>query len=362
VKLLYQVRNSLRTKRYSYRTERCYVRWITQYVHFHKTPDGFRHPSTLSGPEVEQFLSHLAVEQHVAASTQNQAFAAAPSLTGNAAVEPVGDSGFSGRSGEPSCRRPAAHARPVAVPVCGTPQWRKPARRRPADRRGERVNTVAECTVPEKILLAAYELEEGGQSPFSAESLVVGAWQKYPRTFGLKGYDEQYPDSNKVLASIMGEKGLARRGWLVKMGQKLYALTRDGRHVVRRLLQGGDPPAADRPVKLSRDQDKLLQGLFASTAYDKYREGRRQELTFADACRFWNVTENLNGDALDARLDHLRATLAESERQVGLGSANLGDGHSITADDLGTLCDIHAHLLHRFSRHLSLLRNRAGRS
>ena len=36
----------------------------------------------------------------------------------------------------------------------------------------------------------------------------------------------------------MGEKGLARRGWLVKMGQKLYALTRDGRQVVRRLLPG----------------------------------------------------------------------------------------------------------------------------
>jgi hypothetical protein len=96
------------------------------------------------------------------------------------------------------------------------------------------VNIVAECTVPEKILLAAYGLEEQGQSPFSAEALVVAAWQKFPRTFGLKGYSDQYPDSNKILTSIMGEKGLARRGWLAKMGQKLYSLTRDGRQVVRR--------------------------------------------------------------------------------------------------------------------------------
>ena len=79
---------------------------------------------------------------------------------------------------------------------------------------------------------------KSGQSPFSAEALIVAAWQKYPQTFGLKGYAEQYPDSNKVLTSIMGEKGLARRGWLVKMGQKLYALTREGRQVVRRLLPG----------------------------------------------------------------------------------------------------------------------------
>lgn len=226
---------------------------------------------------------------------------------------------------------------------------------------GGSVNTIAECTVPEKILLSAFQLEEQGQSPFSAEALIVAAWQKYPRTFGLKGYDDQYPDSNKVLASIMGEKGLARRGWLAKMGQKLYALTHNGRRTVRRLLQGDDQPEAiksDRPIKLSKDHDKLLQGLFVASAYDKYRDGRQQELTFADACRFWSITENFSGEALDARLDHLRAALAEIEERIGLGSANLSDGHNINGDDLAQLCDIHNQLLQRFSRHLTLLRNR----
>jgi hypothetical protein len=72
VKLLEQVRNCLRVKRYAYRTEQCYVRWITQYIHFHKTVEGFRHPVTLGAAEVEGFLTHLAVERHVSASTQNQ--------------------------------------------------------------------------------------------------------------------------------------------------------------------------------------------------------------------------------------------------------------------------------------------------
>ena len=226
---------------------------------------------------------------------------------------------------------------------------------------GVEVSTIAECTVPEKILLAAFHLEELGQSPFSAEALIVAAWQKYPRTFGLKGYDEQYPDSNKVLASIMGEKGLARRGWLVKMGQKMYSLSHEGRRTVRRLMQGEDQPEtikSDRPIKLTKDHDKLLQSLFDASAYEKFREGRQQELTFADACRFWGITENLSSEALDARLDHLRATLAEVERQVGLSSANLSDGHNITLDDVTQLCDIHNHLLQRFGRHLTLLRNR----
>src|SRR5207302_8072241 len=122
---------------------------------------------------------------------------------------------------------------------------------------GRRVNTVADCTVPEKILLAAHQLEDQGQSPFSAEALIVSSWQKFPRTFGLKGYADQYPDSNKVLSCIMGERGLARRGWLSKMGQKLYALTKEGRQVAQRLLMGEEEeeaPPERTTIKLARDQ------------------------------------------------------------------------------------------------------------
>src|SRR2546430_3221612 len=125
---------------------------------------------------------------------------------------------------------------------------------------GPMVNIVLDTALPEKILLAAFQLEEAGQSPFSAEALIVGSWQQYPQTFGLKGYAEQYPDSNKVLSSIMGEKGLAKRGWLIKMGQKLYSLSREGHQSVNRLLQRGDSPApaASTSVKVGKDQEKFL--------------------------------------------------------------------------------------------------------
>src|SRR6516225_2503817 len=139
--------------------------------------------------------------------------------------------------------------------------------------------------------MAAYQLEQEGQSPFSAESLIVASWQKFPRTFGLKGYAELYPDSNKVLSSIMGEKGLARRGWLVKMGQKLYSLTSGGRHAVQRLLEGGEPVSLKGPSKLTREQEKFLASLFESTALEKFDEGRKPEITFGDACRYWGISE-----------------------------------------------------------------------
>ena len=71
-KLLDQVRAKIRIKHYSIRTEQAYVDWIRRYILFH----GKRHPQEMGKSEVEQFLSHLAVERNVAASTQNQALSA----------------------------------------------------------------------------------------------------------------------------------------------------------------------------------------------------------------------------------------------------------------------------------------------
>jgi hypothetical protein len=225
------------------------------------------------------------------------------------------------------------------------------------------VTAVTELTVSEMILLAAWQLEQEGQSPFSAESLIVTSWQKFPRTFGLKGYTDQYPDSNKILASIMGQKGLARRAWLVKMGQKLYSLTADGRRAVRHLLEEEEEIVPDVPtVKLPRDQEKFLQGLLANTAVQKYQEGRKQELTFADACRFWGITENLHGDALDARLEKLQRGLIDLKRAVGTSATTLTTGRHVSAEEVDQLSQIHVYLEERFERHLILLRNRQGRN
>jgi hypothetical protein len=224
------------------------------------------------------------------------------------------------------------------------------------------VNADAEFTVPEKILYAASHLEEHGQSPFSAEALIVTSWQKFPKTFGLKGYTELYPDSNKILSCIMGERGLARRGWLTKVGQKLYQLTREGRQMVQRLQQGGETaPATPVQAKISRDHEKIILGLLDSSAVRKYEEGLKDELTFADACRFWAINENLHGDALNARLDRVRGVLAEVERMIGSGTADLSNGRNISKEELTLLTAVHEYLVDRFNRHLSLLRNRGAR-
>lgn len=71
-KLLDEVRQTIRRKHYSLRTETAYVDWIKRYIFFHHK----RHPAEMGAREMEMFLNHLAVEKKVAASTQNQALSA----------------------------------------------------------------------------------------------------------------------------------------------------------------------------------------------------------------------------------------------------------------------------------------------
>ena len=70
--LLDAVRDAIRVRHYSIRTEQSYIQWIKRYILFHNK----RHPKEMGEPEITQFLTHLATDKNVSASTQNQALSA----------------------------------------------------------------------------------------------------------------------------------------------------------------------------------------------------------------------------------------------------------------------------------------------
>jgi len=71
-KLLQRVRDVIRRKQYSIRTEQVYVDWIRRFILYHNK----RHPSEMAEEEVAEFLTHLARDRNVAPATQNQALSA----------------------------------------------------------------------------------------------------------------------------------------------------------------------------------------------------------------------------------------------------------------------------------------------
>lgn len=71
-RLLDQMRERIRLKHYSIRTERVYCEWVKRFIRFHQ----YRHPQEMGAQEIEAFLTELAVARNVSASTQNQALSA----------------------------------------------------------------------------------------------------------------------------------------------------------------------------------------------------------------------------------------------------------------------------------------------
>lgn len=86
-KLLDQLRETLRSRHYSHRTEQTYCSWVKRFIYFHNV----RHPQEMAEPEINAFLTYLAVKEKVAASTQNQALSALLFLYRHVLGREVGD-------------------------------------------------------------------------------------------------------------------------------------------------------------------------------------------------------------------------------------------------------------------------------
>jgi integron integrase len=97
MKLLDQVRVVIRKKHYSYRTEQTYIDWIKRFIYFNDK----RHPKEMGEKEIARFISHLAINRRVAASTQNQALNAIVFLYKQVLRRELGDFGHMERAKRP---------------------------------------------------------------------------------------------------------------------------------------------------------------------------------------------------------------------------------------------------------------------
>jgi len=97
MKLLDQVRDVVRKKHYSIRTEQAYVQWIRRFILFHNK----RHPKDMGEIEISQYISYLATYRKVASSTQNQALNAIVFLYKQVLKIALGDFGHMERARRP---------------------------------------------------------------------------------------------------------------------------------------------------------------------------------------------------------------------------------------------------------------------
>lgn len=222
---------------------------------------------------------------------------------------------------------------------------------------------LARLSVTDKLLLAALALDAGEGSTFTAEQLTIAAWKRFPRVFGLRGEtDEQglpiHPDSNRVFAEIMGAKPIRKRGYLVKVGPKLYALTASGRALARQLADGSDASGRTAPrvfqgkTALPRDMMAKIQRLLISRAAVKHRTDEIGRITFHDACVFWGVTPASSFIDLEGNLASAAAAIAKAEEAVSQGVNDLDPAAVLD------LRRVHEHMQLAFASELATIRRR----
>jgi integron integrase len=113
-KLLDQLREALRARNYSRRTEQTYRLWVKRFIYFHHV----RHPAEMAEPEINAFLTYLAVKEKVSASTQNQALSALLFLYRHVLSREIGDLGEVIRARKPK-RLPVVMTREEVKAVLG---------------------------------------------------------------------------------------------------------------------------------------------------------------------------------------------------------------------------------------------------
>jgi len=221
-------------------------------------------------------------------------------------------------------------------------------------------------SIADKLLVAALSLERSGKQRFSAEDLVVAAWQSFPDAFGLNGHVDEngkpmYPNSNRVYAEIMGTKPVRKQGFLRKVGSKLYCLTEAGRSKASTIGEGDvQPESAAQKWSLNRQKQVLIRRLMESKPAVKARAGGSDELSFYDACSFWGISPRTTAKDLSSRFADLEAILNEAVKSLtshGSASSRHG-GVQYAASDVESLLTLHESLKAKFANDLEYIKRR----
>jgi len=175
-------------------------------------------------------------------------------------------------------------------------------------------NNKQSLTQNDIILLAALELSEGDTSrKFTAEELLVKSWELKKHTFGLRGFEEKYPDSNMLYTKLMGKSGLVRAGYLKKVGEKTYTISEAGLSIAGSLK----PTKDETKIKIDRQLNDAIIKIINHPIFIKWLETSGSEPTkFRDAMYFWGLAPGIPPNTAKERVNVIEKTLNEAKKRV----------------------------------------------
>jgi hypothetical protein len=178
-----------------------------------------------------------------------------------------------------------------------------------------------------QLLLAAVQCSGGDTAKtFTFEELLVAVWKQDNQSWGLRGFESEYPDSERIHRELdsrgKNSKGLVELGWLDKVQPRVYRLTLKG------LTETGRTKPEHRIVreKIRRESEEEVRRILEHPVFHQWLGDPERPKKFREAGTFWNVAPGTPPAVITKRIqavDDVLATalnLLEEAGVPGLGS------------------------------------------
>jgi len=161
----------------------------------------------------------------------------------------------------------------------------------------------------QQVLLAALECSGGSiKKTFTAEELIVHAWRKDKRAWGLRGFEDQHPDANKMLKELdahAGKQGIVGQGMLEKVQQRVYRITPVGLAAAS-ALQPSDKIARQ---KATRELALAVKQILEHPAFKSWMGDSSRPKYFREAGHFWGIAPGTPAKTVRERVAFVEKTL-----------------------------------------------------
>lgn len=212
----------------------------------------------------------------------------------------------------------------------------------------------------ELLLLASFECSGGDLGKtFTFEELLVQAWQHDPVAWGLRAFEHQYPDSERLHRELdsrgRGQKGIVDLGLLEKTRARVYRLTPKGLATAARLR----PTVSAVTENVGRMLEAAVRRVLEHPTFQAWLRDPHEPKRFRDAGHFWGIAPGTPPGVISERIRRVYDTL-DTARDFLDGSrveevATRAGAHLYDRSDIHRCVEFQETLLHRFSADLKVL-------
>jgi hypothetical protein len=212
----------------------------------------------------------------------------------------------------------------------------------------------------EQVLLAALACSDGAcEKTFTIEDLLVRAWTGALAAWGLRGYEEDYPDADKIHKELdsrgVANKGLIALGYLERVQNRVYRLTPAGLAAGSR-LRPADPIVRE---KAGRKLEQEIKQILAHPVFRTWLQNPALPKHFRDAGHFWGIAPGMPARTIRERVAGFERTLAAAAdflAAAGVDEVTEQRGKILFhREDIERSQQFHKCLKTRFARDLALL-------